>query len=143
MEEVGAVPAGTPLMLIGTAGTDYTVPVATSASAPDVNMFEAGDGITEFDGTTYDYILYSDKKFYQIGEDAVPVGKAYLHCDSDPTASLARSLSIVFGDDITGINEAAATTEVKAVKDGKFFKDGKLFIFKNGKKYNANGQLVK
>lgn len=143
LEEVGAVPAGTPLMLIGTAGTDYTVPVATSASAPDVNMFEAGDGITEFDGTTYDYILYSDKKFYQIGEDAVPVGKAYLHCDSDPTASLARSLSIVFGDDITGINEAAATTEVKAVKDGKFFKDGKLFIFKNGKKYNANGQLVK
>ena len=45
-----------------------------------------------------------------------------------------------FGGEITGINEAKAEA---VQKDGKFFKNGKLFIFKNGKKYNANGQLVK
>lgn len=144
LEEVSTVPANTPLMLIGTAGTEYTVPAA-SASALAVNMLKAGDGKTTFNGSTYDYLLYTDGLFYQIGSGSIAVGKAYLHCDSDPTSgsSPARSLTISFGENLTGINEAAATTEVKAVKEGKFFKDGKLFIFKNGKKYNANGQLVK
>ena len=104
LAEVGAVPANTPLMLIGTADTEYTVPVAATASAPAVNMFVAGDGTTEFNGTTYDYILYTDGKFYQIGSGAVPVGKAYLHCTSDPTAAGAPSLSISFGGETTGID---------------------------------------
>ena len=111
LAEVGAVPAGTPLMLIGTAGTEYTVPVAASASAPAVNMFLAGDGTTEFDGSTFDYILFSDGLFYQIGSGAVPVGKAYLHCTSDPTAgSGAPSLSIDFGG-TTGIDEVRGKME--------------------------------
>ena len=101
LTEVGAVPAGTPLMLIGTAGTEYTVPVAASASAPAKNMFLAGDGTTVFDGTTYDYILFTDGLFYQIGSGTVATTKAYLHCDSDPTATGARSLAISFGDDVT------------------------------------------
>lgn len=106
LEEVGTVPAGTPLMLIGTAGMDYSVPVAASATAPAKNMFLAGDGTTVFDGTTYDYILFSDGLFYQIGSGTVATNKAYLHCDSDPTVIGAgsRGLSIVFGDETTGIS---------------------------------------
>ena len=143
LEEVGAVPAGTPLMLIGTASTEYTVPVVASASAPAVNMFVAGDGTTEFNGSTYDYILYSDGKFYQIGSGTVATNKAYLHCDSDPTSdgNAARGLRISFGD-ITGVANVEAASEAE-VKDGKFFKNGKLVIFKNGKKFNANGVQVK
>ena len=106
LTEVDAVPAGTPLMLIGTAGTEYTVPVAASASAPATNLFRAGDGTTEFDGTTYDYILFTDGLFHPIGSGTVATTKAYLHCDSDPTAAGARSLAIAFDDDVTtGVTE--------------------------------------
>ena len=106
LEEVdAAVPAGTPLMLVGTADTEYKVPVVAEASAPETNMFEAGDGTTVFNGSTFDYILYTDGLFYQIGSGSVPVGKAYLHCDSNPTTPLARELRISFGDNITGIDQ--------------------------------------
>ena len=115
LEAVTTVPAGTPLMLIGTAGTEYTVPVAASASEPAVNMFRAGDGTTTFNAestTSYDYILFTDGKFYRIETGtAVPVGKAYLHCDSDPTAGTgAPSLSIDFGG-TTGIDEVRGEME--------------------------------
>ena len=124
LEEVGAVPANTPLMLIGTASTEYIVPLAASASAPAVNMFVAGDGTTTFDGSTYDYILFSDGLFYQIGSGAVPVGKAYLHCTSDPTAAGAPSLSIDFG----------GTTGIDSVKGEE--------LKVNGEYYNLAGQRV-
>ena len=107
LEEVHEVPAGTPLMLIGTAETEYTVPVDVAASFlayPD-NMFVAGDGTTEFDGSTYDYILFSDGLFYQIGSGKVATTKAYLHCDSDPTVNNgSRGLTLVFGGEATGIS---------------------------------------
>ena len=102
METVDAVPAGTPLMLVGTAGTEYTVPVAASATAPETNLLRAGDGTTVFDGTTYDYILFSDGLFYQIGDGTVATTKAYLHLESAP--STARALAVIFGDETTGIS---------------------------------------
>jgi len=144
LEEVGAVPAGTPLILVGTAGTEYTVPVAASASAPAVNMLLAGDGTTPFSDSTYDYILYSDGLFYQIGSGTVATNKAYLHCASDPTAkgNQARGLRLSFGGNITGVANVEAAAEAKA-QDGKFIENGKIVIVKNGVKYNAAGQQVK
>ena len=127
LSEVGAVPAKTPLMLIGTAGTEYTVPVAASATAPETNLFLAGDGTTVFDGSTYDFILYSDGLFYQIGSGTVATTKAYLHCESDPRAAAqgARGLSIVFEDETTGIGATLMNSERV-----------------NNEVYNLNGQRV-
>ena len=96
-----AVPENTPLLLIGTKDTEYQVPVVLSATAPATNYLVKGDGTTVFDGTTPDYILYSDGKFYQIGSGTVATNKAYLHLDSAP----ARALDIVFDDETTGIKE--------------------------------------
>ncbi|MBQ9357560.1 MAG: hypothetical protein IJT98_09785 [Prevotella sp.] len=127
LTEVGAVPAGTPLMLIGTAGTEYTVPVAESTEAPAKNMLVAGDGTTEFDGSTYDYILYSDGKFYQIGSGTVATTKAYLHCESDPTAAGSRSLAISFGED--------TTTRISATQNNGEMTNGNIF-------FNLSGQRV-
>lgn len=138
LEEVGAVPAGTPLMLVGTAGTEYTVPVAASASAPANNMFVAGDGTTEFDGTTYDYILYTDGKFYKIGSGTVAKNKAYLHCNVDPTSALGRSLTISYGDKLTGIDQVE-NVEVKSSLPVKRIVNGNLIIEKNGVSVNAAG----
>lgn len=117
LEEVGAVPTGTPLMLIGTANTEYTVPVTATATAPATNMFRAGDVTKVFDGTTFDYILYSDGLFYQIGSGSVATTKAYLHCDTDPTASGSRSLAISFGNETTGISNVNANVKENSYYD--------------------------
>lgn len=139
LEEVGTVPAGTPLMLVGTATTEYTVPVVASADAPAMNMFRAGDGTTVFDGSTYDYILYTDGLFYQIGSGSVAVGKAYLHCTSDPTAPLSRELSISFGG-VTSV-EAVEAAKVKAMPVKRIV-NGKLVIENEGDIFNAFGQKL-
>ena len=106
LTEVDAVPAATPLVLIGTAGTEYTVPAATSATDPATNLLKAGDGTATFDGSTYDYIL-KDGLFHKISSGTVATTKAYLHCESNPEASEARPLTINF-EGQTGINTVKA-----------------------------------
>lgn len=109
MTPVTTVPAGTPLLLVGTASTDYNVPAIATASAPATNLLLQGDGTTTFDGTTYDYILGSDGKFHQISSGTVATTKAYLHLTSAPSG--ARELSIVFEDEATGVNEVRGQKE--------------------------------
>lgn len=129
------VPAGTPLMLVGTPGTEYTVPVAASATAP-ANLLQAGDGTTVFDGESYDYILASDGKFYQIkGGTTVAVGKAYLHLDSAPGV---RSLVVKLDNEATGIesvdSEAADAEAIYNVSGQRVAKAVKGLYIVNGKK---------
>ena len=140
LEEVGAVPAGTPLVLVGTAATEYTVPVAASASAPASNLLVAGDGTTAIGGTgKYDYVL-SSGVFHRANEGTVAVGKAYLHLDSAPAS--ARELTISFGE-ATGISAIAKSQEPNAngyynlagqrvaqPQKGLYIKDGKKVIIK-------------
>ena len=135
--EVGAVPAGTPLLLKGTANIEYSVPVVAEASAPATNLLCAGDGTTVFDGSTYDYLLAADGKFYQIGSGTIAVGKAYLHLDSNPAG--ARSLSVIFADDMTtGIetiaNETKADNTVYNLGGQRVAKPMKGLYIVNGKK---------
>ena len=138
MSEVGDVPAGTPLVLIGTASETYNVKVIESASAPAMNKLRASDGYSLFDGTTYDYLLYSDGKFYQIESGSVPYGKAYLHLESNPSPGLAPGLPIIFVDNnATGIETIEAP--VNAVK---FLQDGKLYIQRDGVVYDVMGRKI-
>lgn len=138
LTEVGAVPANTPLILIGTAGTEYTVPVVASASAPAGNMLVAGTGAANNDAE-YNYILFTDGLFYRIEGGSVPVGKAYLHCDSDPTGvGEARPLTIEFGDKETGINSVKASvaegSEIYNLQGQRVAQPTKGLYIMNGKK---------
>lgn len=101
---VAPVPADTPLLLMGTTGTEYNVPIVGSATTPATNLLKKGDGTTVFDGTTYDYLLYSDGKFYKIGGGTIATNKAYLHLDANPAG--ARSLDIFINDETMGIDAA-------------------------------------
>ena len=101
---VAPVPADTPLLLMGTTGTEYNVPIVGSATTPATNLLRKGDGTTVFDGSTYDYLLYSDGKFYQIGSGTIATNKAYLHLDANPAG--ARSLDIFINDETMGIDAA-------------------------------------
>ena len=136
-----AVPENTPLLLIGTADTEYQVPVVPSATAPAVNKLVAGDGTTVFDGSTYDYILYTDGKFYQIGSGTVAVGKAYLHLDAAPAAG-ARGIDIIFDDETTGIS-AALKDNGEMTKDKAFFNlNGQRVALPTKGLYIVNGRKV-
>ena len=106
INEVGAVPAETPLLLITENATPaaegYAVPVAASAEAPDGNLLKAGDGTTVIGGSSnYDYVL-KDGMFRRATEGAVDKGKAYLHLDALP--SNASELTIIVGE-TTNISE--------------------------------------
>ena len=111
MTKVDAVPASTPLMLVGSAGSTYDVPFAASASTPTPNYLVAstGDGVT-FDGTeTNQYILYTDGLFHLPGAGTLAAGKAYLDLEG---VSASRVLSISFSDDeTTGIEAVNVNTE--------------------------------
>ena len=111
----GIVPAGTPLLVSGTANTSYTVPVATSAgSAPAGNLLEAGDGsaVGYVAGKTR-YVLSADgstpvfKKLVNGGSSAtVPAGKAYLEFNE---VISARELTFDFDNETTAISELTNT----------------------------------
>jgi hypothetical protein len=138
MTKVTTVPAGTPLLLVGTASTDYNVPVIASASAPATNYLQQGDGTTVFDGSTYDYILGSDGKFHQINSGTVATTKAYLHLTSEPTG--ARELSIVFEDEATGVNEVRGQKE--EVRDEFYNLAGQRVAQPTKGLYIVNGKKV-
>ena len=130
MQEVGAVPAATPLLLIAeVAGQDYTVPAAAasvSATAPAVNLLKAGDGTTIIGGTSrYDFVL-KDGEFHRAAEGTVDKGKAYLHLESLPAAGAS-----VFVIDITG-----STTGIESLNPALSHGEGAQSV------YNLSGQRV-
>ena len=69
----------------------------------------------------------------------------YLHpfraCFVISNASDARGIRLVLDEDITGISEIEFDGD--DMKDGKYLEDGKMVIYKNGRKYNANGLIMK
>ena len=103
MQEVGAVPSGTPLLLMAeTTDQAYTIPATSSATAPTVNLLKAGDGTTVIGGSSrYDYVL-KDGEFRRAAEGTVDKGKAYLHLESLPSNAAALTISI---EGTTGISE--------------------------------------
>ena len=137
MQEVDTVPANTPLVLIGTHDETYTIAGAAYCSAPKVNLLKQGDGTTVFNGSTPDYLLYSDGKFYQIGSGTVATDKAFLHLAG--SLSSAAGLRMIFED-----NGATDINAIEADEEGvKFIKNGKLYIKKNNIVYDALGRVVR
>ncbi len=122
LTEVTEAPANTGVILVGTAGQAYTIPVLASASAVGTNYLKAAVTATAIDANAA-YILQSGL-FHKVTEaSTVPAGKAYLLASDVPAS--APSLSFVFDDEMT--------TGINAVK-------GAAAI--NGAVYNLNGQRV-
>ena len=137
MTSVDAVPASTPLLLSGTGGTTYYVPVAASASDPETNKLVAGNGSNIGGPSAYDYILKSDGEFHRVTTaSALAAGKAYLHLDAAPAARLA----IIFDDENTaGINTVQGS-ELKV--NGYFDLQGRKVAQPTKGLYIVNGKKV-
>ena len=119
----GIVPAGTPLLVSGTANASYTVPVATSAgSAPVGNLLKAGNGSpVEYEANKTKYVLskddYDNPVFKNIvaGTPAtVPAGKAYLQFNEEISA---RELTFDFDSETTAISELTNTNLTNYTND--------------------------
>lgn len=143
VESVDDVPATTGVLLEGDAGVYYIPVIASSATDVDGNKLVGVLENTVKDANSI-YVLMNETAgvgFYKNNKQfTVGANTAYLPADFAGGSGSARS-AYFFRGEITGVANVEAAAAVQ--KDGKFFKDGKLFIFKNGKKYNANGAQVK
>ena len=93
---------------------------------------------------TYHYVFGYESSsvygFYNLAAaTTVPAGKAYLETTG---GNLARALRFSLGG-ITEVENIEAEPEATVKKNGAYLENGKIAIYKNGMKFNANGQLIK
>lgn len=116
--EATKVPAGTALVVKGTASSEFNIPVTSSAEAVD-NKFLASDGTIT--GGANIYALAKTGVFKKVASSVtIPAGKAYLVAP----AGAKDALTLNFGEEATAIN-AVETVNTE-----------------NGIAYNLAGQRV-
>lgn len=134
-EATTAVPAGTGLILKGTANETYQIPVVASGSALDGNKLVGCTSSTNITSSTENYANFyvlvnteTQAELQNIGTWVasntltIPAGKAYL----DATGASGSRLSLSFEDESTDIN---------SIDNGQCTID-------NGETYNLRGQRV-
>ena len=104
-EVTSKVPANTGLLLKGTAGTCYTIPLADSGTAPAGNLLKAGTGANvspESGKTKYALSVAGGEACFKkiTAPRAIPVGKAYLQFNE----TIAAHEFLGLDGDATGIS---------------------------------------
>ena len=111
LSAVDEAPAGTGVILKGTAGETYTIPVKADATFDGTNKLKAAVYPTGVDANSA-YILKGGKFCLVTNASLVPAGKAYLLASDVPAS--APELVFDFGSEVTGINSIANSQELKA-----------------------------
>ncbi len=109
LTEVSNVPANTGVVLKGAANT-YNVPVIASSSTDKGHLLGSATDATAYNA--YDgYTLYmlslngdNEAQFVPVTSGSIAAGKAFLKI-AGGNSSQARSLSVVFADETTGVSE--------------------------------------
>lgn len=115
LTQVDKVPGGTGVILQGTAGETYTIPVAaTIPDAPATNKMVGTLNATNVSANSA-YAL-KDGKFHPVNAGTIAAGKAYLPASAVPAS--APELAIVFDGQTTGIQGVEAQ---KQVENGVFY----------------------
>jgi len=155
--ETGTMPAGTPMVVkaIGEKNNDdmYTIsiPSAKGKFSGTVNEQNSTNASLPADWTmtgTYSNlsnqtgIYFIARNQFWWAEDPITIApfRAWF---TGPvfTSNTAKSLYIVIDDETTDIS--SVNNEQLIVNNGKFIENGRIVIRKDGKKYNAQGQLLK
>ena len=133
----GAVPAGTGVLLMGSAGQTVAPVATTSGTAPETNLLE---GITIATAVnTDDYYGLSGSQFKKVNAGTVKAGKALLPA-SAVTGSNVKAFTFVFEDTTTGITE---TREVSREEVESIFNLGGQRLSKMQRGVNiVNGKKV-
>lgn len=88
------------------------------------------------------YIIYNNKLYLVNSEAYVGANRAYIHKQDQvqPAPAYRRRVTL-------SVNGAQVATDIDLINDPaqmtKYIENGHLFIFRDGKLYNAQGQLVK
>ena len=136
---VDEAPASTGVILKGTAGATYSIPVKADASFDGTNKLKAAVAATTI-AANEAYIMQGGLFHKVTAASTVPAGKAYLLASDVPAA--ARELSFVFGDD--------ETTGLKTVSNNQLVTGNSYFYDLQGRKvanptkglYIVNGKKV-
>lgn len=132
---VDDVPAGTGVVLKGDANT-YSIPVNASSTNEQKGDMKGDANVGTALAENSAYILginnSGNAQFFINSAGTIAAGKAYLPVGTN----LAKALTVVFADDVTGISNVNAEEAAQPVK--RIVK-GQLVIEKNGKRYNAAG----
>lgn len=135
LTQVADIPAAAGVVLYGAANTTYSLTEAVSASADmSGNNLVGCPARTAVSGDNI--FVLSGNSFLQYTGAYIPAGKAYLLLPGAAPAP-GRRLSIRF-ETPTAVENAAADAKAQ-----KLVRDGQLLILRDGKTYNAQGQLVK
>lgn len=131
----GKVPAGTGVLLMGTAGQAVEPVVADSGTAPETNLLTGFTTATDI--TDDQYYGLSGNKFVKVNEGTVKAGKALLPASKIPTT--ARELKFVFEDETTAIRgiengQLRMENSFFDLQGRKIAKPTKGLYIKNGKK---------
>ena len=109
LESVDELPANSGVILKGTPGATYSIPVKADAAFAGTNLLKAAVTATDI-AANEAYILQSGLFHLVTAASTIPAGKAYLLATDVP--SPARDLTFVFGDDVTtGIDEVRGQKE--------------------------------
>lgn len=140
LTSVSELPANSGVILKGTGGNTYDIPVKADASYEGENKLHAA--VTAYNCAANEVYILQGGLFHLVTEaSTVPAGKAYLLAEDVPNE--ARSLIISDEEDPTAISAIeAAESEAGALKDGKYLIGNKIVLVKNGVKYSANGQKL-
>lgn len=139
MESVEEMPAENGLILKGTAGASYSVPVKSDASFSGTNKLQAAVTATNINANEA-YILKNGKFCLVTAASTVPAGKAYLLAEDVPRQA-ARELVFNFNDDITGIDAIADSQQFQS--EGQYYNLAGQRVSKPAKGlYLVNGKKV-
>lgn len=132
-----AVAAGTGLILEGTAGQTYSIPVAVSGSdISSTNKLKAAVTATDV-AANEAYILQGGKFHLVTGASTVPAGKAYLLATDVPAN--VRALDMVVGGDADGIS---AIDNAQSTGNAMFDLSGRRVAKAQKGIYIVNGKKV-
>lgn len=111
---VDEAPAATGLVLRGTAGETYSIPVVASAAAVGTNKLHAA--VTAYDCAANEVYIMQGGQFHLVtAASTVPAGKAYLLASDVPGG--ARELTVSFGDE----------TAIQSIDNGQLIMDNVIY----------------
>jgi hypothetical protein len=155
-EEVSSLTADKPVLIVAAEGEyefiseegasdDISSKTGTFANGALVGTYYAIAEVPVSDGSVNNYILSNGSDgvaFYQVKDATCSIAPyhAYLSCGYNALAGAGAPMRIRFHKDTaTGIDQMENGT----CENVKMIKDGQLFIIRDGKTYNALGQMVK
>ena len=131
----GYVPANTGVIVAGAGALDFDIATVTvPALSEDNDLKPTSAYSTALENV---YVLKGDAFLKYVGTELLAANKAFIQLPSAPAGAPQHLRMVVNGpQDIESV-------EAENVKAEKFIEDGQIFIRRDNKVYNVQGQIVK